>query len=203
MSGAARARSVVLGIARVARGRPDGLALFGNTPQAFLGSLAPLIAFPLVGTALMLAGGGGPGALADLLATLCGLLAPAVLSHFFARAWGREAQWPRFATAFNWCQWTIPVVAALVLVVLAMMMAAGFPGAYAGFLLVATLVAYGFWLHWFLARHGLAVSRLRALLLVICVNLGTAAVVLGPQILARGMPGVPGVPAVPAAGVRT
>ena len=64
MSGPARGQrprpgSIVLGIARLARGRADGLRQFGATREAFLASLAPLVAFPLVGGVLMLLGGGG------------------------------------------------------------------------------------------------------------------------------------------------
>src|ERR1700744_2339459 len=97
-------RNVVIGVLRVARGRADGMAQFGATRDAFLASLAPLIAFPLVGGVLMMLGGGGLDALTDLLATLCALLAPPVLSFEVARWWRREAEWLRFATAFNWCQ---------------------------------------------------------------------------------------------------
>ena len=79
--------------------------------------------FPLVGGALMLLGGGGLDALSDLLATLCALLAPPVLSFEVARLWGREAAWLRFATAFNWCQW-VPVFASLLLLVCLAMLAA-------------------------------------------------------------------------------
>ena len=50
-------------------------------------------------------------------------------------------------------------------------------------LLVLGLGGYGLWLHWFLARHGLELSRLRAALLVMGVNLGTACLVLLPRLL--------------------
>ena len=36
------------------------------------------------------------------------------------------------------------------------------------------VAAYSLWLHWFLARHGLALSRWRAALLVVLVNGGHA-----------------------------
>jgi hypothetical protein len=50
--------------------------------------------------------------------------------------------------------------------------------------LVACLVAYGLWLHWFLARKALGLSGGRAALLVLVVNLGTAVAVVGPHLLA-------------------
>lgn len=177
-------RSVVVGMARIARGRRDGLAQFGDTAQAFLASLAPLIAFPLVGGGLALIGGRAELALTDLLATLCGLLAPAVLSYELARLWRRDALWLRFATAFNWCQWLLPLLGSVLMLLLGMAGAAGLPPRTAGVLLVLALGCYGLWLHWFLARNGLQISGLRAALLVLVVNFGTVLLVLGPRLLA-------------------
>ncbi len=179
----AGAPDILLGIVRVAFGRADGLTRFGATRQAFLASLAPLIAFPLVGGALMIAQGAGRAGAAQFLATLCALLAPPVLSFEVARLWGRGTTWLRFATALNWCQWAIPAVAAIALTVL--------PPLLIGLLsdraaLAATLGAvgcYALWLHWFVARHGLGVSRLRGAALVLMVNLGTGVLVLGPAFL--------------------
>jgi hypothetical protein len=165
--------SIVVGVLRLARGRADGLHQFAATREAFLASLAPLVAFPLVGGVLMLLGGGGLEALTGLLATLCAVLAPPVLSYEVARFWGREQAWPRFATAFNWCQWVIPVVGSLLLV----------PIASVRTFIMFGLAAYALWLHWFLARHGLGLSRLRAALLVIGVNVATVVIVVGPQML--------------------
>jgi hypothetical protein len=48
------------------------------------------------------------------------------------------------------------------------------------------LGGYALWLHWFLARHGLALSGRRAALLVLGVNLGTALMVFGPRFLTAG-----------------
>jgi hypothetical protein len=178
-----RTRSILLGIFRVATGRPDGLAQFGDTPEAFLGSLAPLLAFPLVGTLLMLSQGGGLAALSDLLATVCALLAPAVLSYELARRWGRAALWARFAVAFNWCQWAIPILAVGLVVLAGMLLALGVPSEAGVLLVVAGLAGYGLWLHWFVARHGLGLGAGRAALLVVGVNLGTILLVLGPRLL--------------------
>ena len=97
----------------VARGRAEGIDQFAGTSQGFLASLAPLIAFPLVGTFLLLLDGDGAPAITDLLATLAVLLAPPVLSFELARLWGRQARWLRFATAFNWCQWLLPMLASV------------------------------------------------------------------------------------------
>jgi hypothetical protein len=196
MSGRARGPgaspgSIVLGVARLARGRADGLSQFGATRESFLASLAPLVAFPLVGGMLMLLGGGGIGALLDLAATLCALVAPPVLSFELARWWQREAAWLRFATAFNWCQWAIPVLGSLLLLIAGLLASIGLPRHAAGGIALLGLVSYVLWLHWFLARHGLGVSRLRAAVLVLGVNLGTVIIVVGPRILALASRGAP------------
>jgi hypothetical protein len=189
-----RSGSIVLGVVRLARGRADGFQQFAATREAFLASLAPLVAFPLVGGTLMVLGGGGLAALSDLLATICALVAPPVLSFEIARLWGRQQSWLRFATAFNWCQWAIPVLGSALLLFLGMLIVLGLPRSLARALVVLGLVSYGLWLHWFLARHGLGLSRLRALLLVLGVNFVTVLIVMGPRILdlGAGGPGLEG-----------
>lgn len=179
-----RGSSVLRGMVRVARGHADGIAQFAGTSQGFLASLAPLIAFPLVGTALMLMDGDGAPAITDLLATMAVLLAPPVLSFELARLWGRQALWLRFATAFNWCQWLLPMLAGALLLVLGKLLHAGLSDNAATGALVLGLGGYALWLHWFLARHGLALSRVRAAVLVLGVNFGTALLVLAPRLLA-------------------
>jgi len=181
-----RTGSIVLGIVRLARGRPDGMQQFEATRDAFLASLAPLIAFPLVGGMLMLLGGGGLNAVSDLLATLCALVAPLVLSFEVARLWRRQQFWLRFATAFNWCQWVIPIVGSVLLLVFGVLAALGLPRATARIGVLLGLLSYALWLHWFLARHGLGLSGPRALLLVLAVNLTTAMLVVGPRVIALG-----------------
>lgn len=184
-----RRANLARGVMLLARGRPEGFAEIGDTTQAFLASLAPLIAFPLVGAALSLASGRVVGAIADFLATLCVLLAPAVISHWLARRWGREEAWLRFATAFNWCQWILPVLAAALLVAVSVLVAAGLPNEVAALLMLLGLVAYGLWLHWFLARRGLGLSTGRAVLMVLAINVGSALLVLAPALLGSAIGG--------------
>jgi hypothetical protein len=176
-------QDIVRGILRTARGRADGIKCFGGTVQSFLASLAPLIAFPLVGAGMALVDDGARPALSGFLAALCGLLAPPVLSYEFARLWGRTAVWPRFATAFNWCQWILPVLAIILMIPLSLALGVGLSDRIAGIFLLLALGFYALWLHWFLARRGLEVSGLRAAILVVVVNLGTVLAVLGPRLL--------------------
>jgi hypothetical protein len=187
-----RPRSIVLGIARIATGHADGLAQFGDTPDAFLHSLAPLVAFPLVGALLLVFQGGVQAALSDLLTTLCALLAPPVLTFEAARLWGRSDAWLRFAVAFNWCQWAIPVLAMLLVMLAGVLLAIGVPSNIGLVLVVAGLAGYGMWLHWFLARNGLGLGAWRAVVLVVGVNLVTIFLVLGPTLLAGALDGTVG-----------
>lgn len=172
---------VLIAVARLARGRADGMTLFPATVAGFLTSLAPLIAFPLVGGLMAVFQGDARKGLADVLATVSALLAPAVISHAFARRWGREELWLRFATAFNWCQWALPLMAMVLLMVMGLL--GGMSSRTAAVGTVLALAAYGLWLHWFLVRHGLMLGAVRSALVVICMNLGTAAVILLPRIL--------------------
>ena len=184
---AAPPQSVLVGILRIARGRADGIACFGATAQSFLASLAPLIAFPLVGAGITAFTEGPRKALSGLAMTLCALLAPAVLSFELARLWRRSENWMRFATAFNWCEWTLPALACLVMVPLSVAVGAGLDEKAASLVLVGCLGLYGLWLHWFLARKALALSSFRAALMVGLVNVGTVAAVMGPHFLATYM----------------
>jgi hypothetical protein len=130
----------------------------------------------------------GPrSALTGLAMTICALLTPAVLSYELARIWKRSDAWARFATAFNWCEWILPVLACLVMVPLSLAISAGMSEATASVVLVSCLGLYGLWVHWFLARKALALSGIRAVALVFLVNLGTALVVLGPRLLANDL----------------
>jgi hypothetical protein len=181
--GVVRRNSILVGILRIARGRPDGIGCFGSSPQGFLSSVAPLLAFPLVGAVFGMFTEGPRRALTGLAMTLCALLTPAVVSHELARLWQRSDAWLRFATAFNWCEWILPILACLIMVPLSVAISLGLSEDVASMVLLGCLGSYGLWLHWFLARNALALSRLRAVILVILVNLGTLAVVMGPGLL--------------------
>ncbi len=176
--------SILRGILQLARFRAEGFATFSATPAGLLNSLAPLIAFPLVGGLAELARGGARSALVDLLATIVALLAPLIVTEFLARRWGREAQWLRFAVASNWCQWALPIMLMGIVIVLWILANLGLPlgeGAIGASLVV--LIIYGISLHWFLARSGLGLSRGRAALLVLAADVSTGLLVILPRLL--------------------
>jgi len=172
-------------MALIARGRPQGLNCFRDTSQAFLFSLAPGLGI-LAGAVIEgLAEGAGMSGIDEIPGTLCVLLAPSVLSYELARYWGREAFWNRYIVAFNWCQWLLPAIAFLGIIGLAFARLAGIDGQSGLRVLLVCLAGYAVWLNWFLARHGLALGVWRAAGLVVAVNLGTMAIILGPTLLAE------------------
>ena len=194
LPGSGTRTAILIGILRVARGRASGVALFGDTPAAFGASLAPFIALPLVGAVLMFLQSPGLAPAGDLLSAWCAMLAPAVISWELARRWGREAQWLRYATAFNWCTWAVPMFGFALLLVLGIAAHLGMPPDQVGAALPLGLGIYALWLHWFLARHALALPAGRAGLLVLLVNLGTAILVFGPSLLMVLLDGSPAAP---------
>ena len=185
-----RMATVLLGIARVARGRKDGLQQFGDTAQAVLAALAPLVAFLLVGAIVGLIGGSRE-AVEDVAVVTIVLLAPLVFSFEIARRWGRGHEWFRFATAFCWCQWAAPMVLVVVLILMAFLMGGGVGENTAAGIGVACLFGYGLWLHWFLARNALDLTASRAVILVLAVNVLTTAVILLPQLADYAVNGPP------------
>ncbi len=162
-----RQRNIFRGIVRLAQFNGEGLLEFGDTPQAFVNSLAPLLAFPLVGAAVTLYGGARHGAIINMLASIIAVAAPPVLSHILASLWHREPLWLRYAVAFNWCEAAI----FLVMVVLLVVTSRGGVMAHAAW----TLPIYLYWavLHGFLAKRALRVSVVRAVVMVVFVNFGS------------------------------
>lgn len=164
---------IIAGIAGaflLGRGRTAGLALMENTPEgAWRSFVAALICLPafLAIRVFAWAGIGAPdgGVLRGLTAETIGYAiawsAFALLSLGLARAWGRDANWPRFISAWNWTN----IVQYLVLVAL---MLPGALGLSSGLAQVLTLVglAYAVWLEWFVTRHALGVEGGRAAVMV-------------------------------------
>ncbi len=196
--------SVFAGFLRLLRGDAAGIMQFGHTPRAFLLSLVPLIALPLVVAIATLASGAFLRGISDLAAAVCVLLLPPVISHVLAKRWNREAPWLRFATAFNWCHFGLSVLcmALLCMALLCMALLIGLgivfgsagaaPGSGGVVAVVALIclgiIGYGLWLHWFVARWGLGVSGGRAALVVVATYAGTFTILIvrGVLLMDRG-----------------
>ena len=183
MSGAPARPSPLRGVLLLARGRGEGIACFRSSPEGFLASLAPLLALPLAGAALLVVRGAFMPAMALVLLAVTTQVAPAVLSHAVARALGREDGWLRYATAYNWCQWANVAVMAVLLLVLSLVTGAPVPAVVGSPAFGYAVLGYSMWLHWMLARSGLDLSRWRAAGLVLAVSFGTMLLVVGPEVV--------------------
>lgn len=177
---------VLQGILMLLRFRADGFAWFGGTPQAFINSLAPLLALSLVAALRPLLAGSVRMFLLGVLQVVVALLVPMVVSHALARRWGRETHWLTYATAFNWCQTAVTLLAVLLIGVTA----AG--GAARG---AVTMIAFGVGLYmlalgWFLLRTGLAVGGGKAALGLLLMQISTVTAVIGPLLLAAAAGGM-------------
>jgi hypothetical protein len=172
-------RQTARALAGLALGRREAIGLFGDTSQAFIASLLPLIVVPLFSNLLSLGDISFGRLVRDSFASVAALLVPPVVSHALATRWGREWAWLRFATAFNWCQFGLLMGAMVGLFVIG-----AIGGRDAAIVVVGALGLYALWLHWFLARHALGVSAGQAAALVFLVHLSTSLVVLVPRLFA-------------------
>lgn len=181
----------MLGLARLARFRAEGLAEFSATPAAFMNSLAPLLAIPAAGGLLLLTRGDFRAAAVNLLVSLVAVLAPLAMSHFIALEWDREPRWLRFAVAFNWSQIAITVL----LIVTFTGVAAGTSDRPDGpaLTLAAAAGVVAYWMVYcvFLVRRALDLSLLLAIAFVLLMNAATGVLVMLPRAL-MGLESWPG-----------
>lgn len=157
----------------LARGRPDGLGLLDHKPDAAMRAAAGsfwAIAFALPGFVALhvmdwvISGepsGVGRAFAQDLLGFVIGWLAFALLSHRVAELTGRAALWPRFITAWNWCN----VIQYLILVVATLPGLLGLP-AFIGQACWLVAIFWALWLEFFTTRLALALSVRSAVALV-------------------------------------
>ena len=175
--------NVLRGIWLLAIGRAAGMREFGNTPDALTASLAPLIAFPLVGALLVAANGQPVLAALNLLSRVCGVLALPVITHAYAKLVGREPFWLCTATALNWAFWIVVPLLLVAATLGAVLMTAGIGQIRAEEIVIVLLGAYMLWLHWFTVRAGLGISGWLAAGLVIVSNCVIGALTFGPALL--------------------
>jgi hypothetical protein len=176
-------RRAGLGLLYLAVGRREGFEDFGNTPDAYLASLAPLVAFALVTSVLAAAAGQIHMAILGLLVLLCSWLAPAVISHPLARRWGRLAEWPRYANILNWTQMLMFLVFSAVSACAKAAMSGGLPQR--PVLVVAGLLVLGYalWFQWFVARGALQIKRWQTVVLLLCIMIGTNLLISMPLLV--------------------
>jgi nitrate reductase gamma subunit len=179
-------RGRLRGVLLLATFRAEGFGWVEGSVADVLASLAPLLGFPLaLGVLLLLS-----GALRELtvpLAAVAMFLAPLVVSEAVARVLGREAEWGRYAAAYNWCQWPLALGAAAALLGAAILVSLGVPATAAAIVAMLAMSLYQLVLHWFLAWRGLRLSGPRAVLMTLAAD-GAATVVLVLFMLLGGQP---------------
>lgn len=158
-------RSVIQGMTLLAYGRPEGIRMFGSTVDSLLAALSPGLAMCLVGLFTSFLQKDPFLALGRVELSFCTLLALPVISHFFARRWGKEGLWLRYATAAVWCEWVSVFVSIAALAVGSVLFSAlaGTPSF--GRVIVGVSNLYGLWLGIFVAKTGLQLSWFRATLI--------------------------------------
>jgi len=139
----------------------------------------------------MLVAGSARQAVGDLLASVVAVLTPPVVSQALARLWGKQEAWLRYAVAFTWCQWVMPVALLAALLASGLLMAAGLPEDIAEMLAALALLVYAVSLHGFVIRHALDISRWRTAAMIIAINLGTVMVVMVPTLVSAVIQGGP------------
>jgi hypothetical protein len=174
--------SILRGIFLLARGRRAGIAEFANSGDALSASLAPLIAFPMVGAGIIALGGQPELAAIALLSRLSGVLALPVITQAYAKWMGRENFWLRTATALNWSFWLLIPLLFVAAFIGAALVTAGVPDIKAEATVIVLLGVYMLWLHWFTVRSGLNLSVWRAVGLVCISNIVIGLLTFGPDL---------------------
>lgn len=174
--------NVLHGMLRLALGKPDGLKSIDNTPAAFSASIAPLIAFPLVGAILLGVQDHWILATSLFLSRLCGVLVQPIIVEFASGRIGRREHWLATTTALNWSIWVIfPLIPAGALLSAALV-GVGLDQEIALIITISLVGAYMLWLQWFILRTGLSSGPWRAAGLLLAMNVIIAMLYLLPYL---------------------
>ncbi|HQT46190.1 MAG: hypothetical protein B7X08_04500 [Acidocella sp. 20-63-7] len=157
---------IVRGLFMLARGKAEGIKEFGASLDNFTASLAPLIAFPLVGAAILVMQGDWKFALISLLSRISSVLLLPLMVHEFARRLGHEALWTRAATALNWSFWMILPVLFVAAFLGALLAQFGVAMSRAEYFVLGFAGGYLLWYRWVIVKAGLALSGAQAAVFV-------------------------------------
>lgn len=172
--------NILRGMFRLAIGDASGLREFGNTTAAFSASIAPLLAFPLVGSALFGVQGHWLLAASMLLSRICGVLAQPVIVQATARRTRSEATWLVTSTTLNWSIWLIFPLILVGMLVSNAFTSLGTSGPVAIVLTAVMIMLYMLWLQWFILRVGLKIGGWVALLVLLILNISVASLYFIP-----------------------
>jgi hypothetical protein len=175
-------RRTGLGLLLIAAFRREGLEEFGNSTDAYLASLAPLIAFALVSCVLAAASGAVRMAAQYFLIFVCSWLAPAVISHPLCRRWNSTAYWSRYVNILNWSQMLMFLVLSAASAAAKAAVTEGLEPRPVLLVMVLCVVVYAVSFHWFVARGVLQMSRWRTVLLLVAVAVGTNLIISVPLV---------------------
>ena len=157
---------ILQGLIKLARGDAKEIEEFSGTPEAFSASLAPLIAFPLVGAFITAVGGDWKSALIGLLSRFCAVLALPLVAYEFARLFGKQSLWLRTATALNWSFWLVLPAILVAALLGSILVQFGLPLTRAELAVLGLIGLYLLWNRWFVFKSGLQLNISRALLML-------------------------------------
>lgn len=158
---------ILPGIIKLASGNAKGAEEFSSTPESFTASLAPFIAFPLVGAVITSVSGDWKMAAIVFFSRLCGVLILPVLIYEFARIFGRKAQWLRTATALNWCNWLALPAALVAVVIMTAAISCGLSAQFSEIAAIGIIGLYLLWNRWFVLKVGLQLNGWPAALILV------------------------------------
>jgi hypothetical protein len=165
---------ILQGLFKLARGNAKGIEEFSGTKEAFSASLAPLIAFPLVGAMITAAGGDWKTAILGALSRLCAVLTLPLITYEFSKLFGKTNLWLRTATALNWCFWLVLPAIFLAALLGSFFVQFGLPLIRAEKVVLELVAFYLLWNRWFVFKAGLQLNIWRALLVLAVSLVATA-----------------------------
>ncbi len=154
-----------LGLMLLAIGRKRGFLYFGTDSEAYLASLAPLLAFALVSAGLLALKAPWVAAALFML-FMCQVLAPAVIADALCRRWDRTDCWALYATILNWAPFLFFMVLSGIMGIAGAAVQGGAPAESAATGSLLLFYGYTLWFQWFVARGALNLSRVRAAILL-------------------------------------
>jgi hypothetical protein len=176
---------IVRGLFLLARGKAEGVKEFGASPDNFTASLAPLIAFPLVGAAILAMEGDWKFALVSFFSRMCAVLLLPLMVHEFARRLGREALWWRAATALNWSFWMILPVLFIAAFLGALLVQFGVVMQEAEYFVLGFAGGYLLWYRWVIVKAGLGLSSAQAVAFVALSSVLIGALTVVPVLMVK------------------
>ena len=179
--------NIVRGFWLLARGQAQGIEEFGNAIPPFAASLAPLVAFPLVGAILMAMQHEYWIAAMLFCSRLVGVLIQPVTIEFASSRFGGNERWLMTSTALNWSIWMMLPLMFLVILIDGTLSALGLPDPVSAAGSIGALVGYMLWLQWFIVKSGLRIAGWLAALILAAITVAVGAVNALPYLMYPGL----------------